>query len=218
MTFQNCNCVYCTHYNGFPILWRLSRGAIWFEIPKNGSSSIKQKYNLAWTSRNPPRNILRSKLRPIEDFKLYENIKPYVVLRDPIDRFVSLFNHYFLNGGKRFHHGTTFCRKLNKDINTMDINARLNFLIDNLSELSTEEEVHHFYSQTHFIDTKSFNDFTLIRLKELSKTLDVPIIGHTPVTDVCDIQLSDKQEQYIKNVYKNDYKFFDTFNFTVVEK
>ena len=213
MIFQNCNCKYCTYFNGFPILWRLSKGAVWFEIPKNGSTSIKREYNLwnpfAWVPKGVSQEIPLKKYMPIKDFGPYGNTIPYVVVRDPVDRFISLFKHYFLDGGRRFRNGIVFCEKLNKDINTMDMNARLEFLIDNLSELSTDEQVHHFYPQAYFIDTKSFDDFKLVKLEDLSKTLNVLRVGHVEVMDMYDVHLNDEQERYIKTIYEDDYKFFE---------
>lgn len=195
--FQTCCCTFCTHV---PILWRLSKDIIWFEIPKNGSKSIKQTYNTGFGPYSPPQ------VQPIKDFKPYKNTKPYIILRDPIDRFISLFYHYFTENGMRISKGKRFFERLDIDINTMNMNARLDFLIDNLKELSTEEEVHHFYPQTHFIDTKSFSDFNLVSLKDLSKTLDVPMLNHTEIST--NIQLNIHQKKYIKTIYENDYRFF----------
>lgn len=213
MIFQNCKCKYCVYHNGFPILWELEEGVIWFEIPKNGSSSIKREYNLwnpwAWRPKGAPQEVPLQKLIPIEDFEPYRNTIPYVILRDPVDRFISLFKHYFLDEGRRFSKGAAFCEKLNKDINTMDMNTRLDFLIDNLSELSADEEVHHFYPQAYFIDTKSFDDFKLVKLEDLSKTLNVPNYGHIAATDAYDVQLNDEQERYIKTIYEDDYGLYD---------
>jgi len=93
----------------------------------------------------------------------------------------------------------------------MDTNTRLEFLIDNLSELATDEQVHHFYPQASFIDTKSFDDFKLVKLEHLTKTLNVPMFGHRDATDAYDVQLNDEQERYIKTIYQVDYKTFDKF-------
>ena len=197
--FQKCSCEYCTHNGGFPILWGLSTGAIWFEIPKNGSSAIKREYSIDW----------RTGTKPIKDFGPYRNTIPYVILREPTDRFISLFKHYFLDEGQRVHKGTAFCEKSNKDINTMDTNTRLEFLIDSLSELSTDEQVHHFYPQTYCIDAKSFDGLKLVKLEDLSKTLNVPNYGHIAATDAYDIQLNNEQERYIKTIYEDDYGLYD---------
>ena len=130
--FQKCNCIYCKEHKDFPILWKLSDGKLWFEIPKNGSSSIKQAH--------------KNKTH-ITNFVEYNDTIPYVVLRDPIDRFLSLFKHYFLKEGRRFTRSVSFCKRFNKDVNLMNIQERLNFMINNLDKLTTDEEVHHFYQQ-----------------------------------------------------------------------
>ena len=198
--FQKCNCIYCKEHKGFPILWKLSDGNLWFEIPKNGSASIKQ------THKNRTH---------ITNFTDYNDAIPYVILRDPIDRFLSLFKHYFLKEGRRFTRSVSFCKKLNENVDLMNIQTRLNFMIDNLDKLATEEEVHHFYPQTHFINSTNFNNFNLIDIKDLSKTLNIPVSNHT-AADI-NIHLDNKQLQYINDIYKNDYKFFDKHNFKTKE-
>ena len=91
----------------------------------------------------------------------------------------------------------------------MDTNTRLDFLIDNLSELSTDEQVHHFYPQGYFIDAEIFNDFKFIKIEGLSKALNIPSQAPAHVRlAIADVQLSDEQERYIKTIYKDDYGLY----------
>ena len=95
----------------------------------------------------------------------------------------------------------------------MDVETRLDFLINNLSKLTTDDAVHHFYPQTYFIDREYFNNFNLINMKNLSKILNTSMTNSTK-SDI-NIQLNIKQMQYIKNIYKDDYEFFNKFNFRI---
>ena len=76
-TFRECECEWCERYP-FPRLYSLGDGQHWFEIPKNGSTSIKEHF--------PERKLIEG--TPIT--------KPIVVIVDPVDRFVSLLNDYFV--------------------------------------------------------------------------------------------------------------------------
>ena len=42
--FQKCDCIYCTTFDNFPILWKLTEDIFWYEIPKNATTSIKEHY------------------------------------------------------------------------------------------------------------------------------------------------------------------------------
>ena len=191
MKFQECNCLACTRH-GFPILWKLSPDMFWYEIPKNGSSAIKQTRKLRHNLNvvNPADHSTES---------------PIVIVRDPIERFMGTFNHYFTEGQRigRFHRGKKFCERLGVDINQINDADRLSLLIDNLDLLSTEEEVHHFYPQVHFIATEHLHNFTSVKLENLSDTLNVPIVNKSIVSTAT---LTEDQATYIKNIYKDDYR------------
>ena len=189
--FNKCECIYCKQYNDFPVLWRLTKDILWFEIPKNGSSSVKHTY---------------TNKQHIKDTSQYTDATPYVILRDPVDRFVSLFKHYFLEEGRRFTRSVAFCKRLGVDVNRMNIGERFAFLLDNLEELTTAEEVHHFYPQVSFIDETHFNTFNLLNMSDISKELNIPIMGHTKSNVI--LNPTDDQLHYIKTIYKDDYTFF----------
>ena len=191
--FQKCCCAYCEKYQ-FPALWELSDGVLWFEIPKNGSSTMKTNHNITfWNERRPIRNL-----------ESYKNSVPCVIFRDPVDRFLSLFVHYFMETERRFGKGNAFCKRLDMNIKNMSVDIRLDFLINNLKELTTDEEVHHFYPQTCFIDTNHFDKFNVININDLSETFGFPTNTRTRKV----VQLSGEQEQYIKQTYADDYNFF----------
>ena len=196
MKFQECKCR-CCEIAGFPILWRLSLGMFWYEIPKNGSSSIKYTLELLHTQDvvNPSDHLTES---------------PIVVVRDPIERFIGTFNHYFTkqptSPGRshgRFYRGKQFCKRLGFDIEQLNATERMSLLIDNLDKLSTAEEVHHFYPQVHFIATEHLHNFTLVKLENLSDTLNVPVTNKSTVSIAT---LTEDQAAYIKDIYKDDYR------------
>lgn len=195
--FQVCKCEYCEFYNSFPVLWELTPNMFWFEIPKNGSYSTKRKY----TNRVH-----------ITDVSKCKNISPFVILRDPISRFISLFKHYCIEGERRFHIGEAFYKRCGKDISTMNLSERLDFLINNVDKLTSTEEVHHFYPQSFFIDTTNFDNFNLINIKNVSVVFKTQSLNTTKKANV---YLDTKQTQYINDIYKEDYEFFDKFNFKV---
>ena len=196
MIFQKCECVYCKQHNNFPILWKLDTGIFWFEIPKNGSSSIKQTYK---------------NRKHITKFTPYENAIPYIVMREPVERFISLFKHYFLKEGRRYTRGKDFFKKLGKNIESMKIDERLSFLLNKLDDLSTDDEVHHFYPQTYFIDMENYNSFNVVGMSNISNIFNTPMINHTKTNTLVD--LDNKQEEYIKHIYREDYIFAEKFNF-----
>lgn len=235
MIFQECNCNYCKKHGGFPVFWNLRpKGSLvdilWFEIPKNGSASIKR----AWPKKVHInyKDVLDIFLPPIRKFwpwnKLQVNHTTYVVLRDPIDRFISLFKHYFSRAGIRYNLGDDFGKKLGVDIKEMDQKTRFNFVINNLGELSTDEEVHHFYPQSYFIDTNiKYTNINFINLRELSSSYLLSFIPKSnrhlsdathhligsPRQNLEKIQLNKKQRVTLKNIYEDDYKLFNDFNF-----
>lgn len=190
-----CKCKYCTKYGEFPILWEITSGVLWFEIPKNGSSTIKTTYK--------DRKLIKNMTE-------YRNFTPYVILRDPVDRFLSLFKHYFLEKERRFIRSQTFCRRLGVNVEKMDILTRLKFLLSNLEELTSDEEVHHFYPQTRFINTEVFEKFEIIKLDNLTHYLKVPVTNKT-TNNIID--LSQSQRDLIKKIYSVDYDFFDAIRF-----
>lgn len=193
--FQVCACGYCETHNQFPVLWKLDSGLFWFEVPKNGSSSVKQKFR---------------KRTLIADMENYKNETPYVVFRDPVDRFISLFKHYFIEHERRFEQGASLCSRLGRNIHEMSIKERLDLLITNLHNLTSDEEVHHFYPQITFLDRNIFSDFKIISIGDLSEELDVEVKNTTKKRT--DVNLNNEQKQYINNIYKEDYEFFDIGN------
>lgn len=92
----------------------------------------------------------------------------------------------------------------------MSIKERLDLLITNLHNLTSDEEVHHFYPQITFLDRNIFSDFKIISIGDLSEELDVEVKNTTKKRT--DVNLNNEQKQYINNIYKEDYEFFDIGN------
>ena len=190
MILQKCECWYCKRYFKPSALWKLKNGVYWFEIPKNGSFTVKKTYRRRQIVEQTDRNK--------------KQIVPHVVSRDPVERFKSLFKHYFLPVGHRFKIGKQFYKKLTKNrLENLAIEDRLDFLIDNIDKLTTTHEVHHFYPQVHFINT-SFQ-LNIFEIGELSTTLNVPRANSTNTS--IDVILNDSQLDIIHTLYKADYEF-----------
>ena len=190
MKFQECWCKYCKTYK-FPALWHLGNNTYWLEIPKNGSASMKTKYD--------------GRMAFIKNRTMMNHVTPIIILRDPLTRFYGSFRHYFFEGAERFHRGKTFCKRLGINIDTMDVSQRYKFLVQNLDKLSTVDEVHHFHPQTKFIDQVNFRRFRPIKIQDLSKLLAVSKINHTKHVGP---PISKEFDSYIKSLYKEDYEFF----------
>lgn len=195
---KECYCSYCKKTGGFPLLWRLTKyhDRLWYEVPKNGSMTIKKTFR---PIRIPYENIL-----PEEHEK---NLRPIMIYRDPVERFVSLFKHYFTEKGSRFKEGTGFLDKMGFDRRD-DLKETFQFVLDNLDEIGDKEEIHHFYPQTRFVELDRFENFHWIRMDKLSRTLNVGIEHHTEFDG--DIILSEFQLDTLKNVvYAEDYEMFE---------
>ena len=188
--------MYCVKHR-FPLLWELEPGVAWFEIPKNGSFSVKEKY---------PKRILISGDAYSDQYSLDRDARCIVVLRDPVDRFLSMYRHYFMATGARFKAGARFMGRIN-----LIGGDRLQSVIDNLHELSTAEEVHHFRPQCSFVDRVAHYRYQLIGMSGLSKLLGVDRLN---TTDGASATISSDQVAQIKTIYRSDYEFFDEFNFS----
>ena len=194
INFQECRCGYCKRHGNFPVLFDLKNGKYWFEIPKNGSNSIKSTFKGR---------------EHVKDFSGLKDVSPVVILRDPIDRFQSLFRHYFLEEGRRFKRGASFCSRNGCDIKNLGVQGRLDFLVENLHKLTSDDEVHHFYPQVNFIDQVYFDNFVIVDIKKLSNFIGVPKSNNTRGGRNANLT---KHQSYIRNVYNDDYVFLKKHN------
>ena len=83
-------------------------------------------------------------------------------------------------------------------IHDISIPKRLEIVLENLHHLSTDEQVHHFYPQTHFVDQQNFNNFTLVSMDQVSETFEVGSYGKS-ITGM-KINITDDQLQQLKDI------------------
>lgn len=201
MKFKECKCIYCTTYNNFPILWKTGEH-YWFEIPKNASTSLKEKYFGNTFLRTPDQY---NKFLITDYDERLEGIIPIMIYRDPVDRFISLFKHYCIESGARFKKRMiNFYNIYDEDIYKMSINDRLEFLLNHLMDLRTEEEVHHFYPQSTFVDTNNFEIINFVHISDVTKLFDLPVKNKTITNQT--VVLSSIQKDKIIEIYNTDYE------------
>lgn len=192
MIFQKCECSYCKRW-GWPLLWKLGDEKYWFEIPKNGSASIKRS------------DLFKE--QQIKNLEAYSHVVPIVIFRDPVQRFVSLFKHYFCIGGDRQEMGFKFFKRLGHgDFQNLKTKEKLKIVFDSFDKISPNEEVHHFYPQTYFIDQIIFDKFEVIPIENLTKALDLHRVRNVSIVKEM-IRLNNSQIERIKEIYKDDYDF-----------
>lgn len=189
MIFRSCGCNYCTKYK-FPILWNISKKNYWYEIPKNGSWSIKNRY----------------KIRKVKDVAPVGSVI-YIVWRDPIERFKSLFMHYFLEEGGRYVLAEEFFAKRGRTLKSYNIQERISLCLSFLEEFDSTMEVHHFYPQTYFLDTRFSDNFKIISIKDLSKELNTKTLNVTSKKRSSGIKFTEEQLNLIRDIYRSDYEF-----------
>lgn len=178
-------------------MWVLPNGDNWFEIPKNGSWTIKSTFN---------RKLKRFRKHQGYPDSLKE--KPtLIVWRDPIERFESLFKHYMIKQGIRYKLTEKYFQRQGIDLAKIPVNDRLKLMMDHIEHFSSLEEVHHFYPQTYFIDQNKFANYKILPLEELSVYLKVPVKNATK-SDYSLI-LPDNFEKEVREYYSEDYAFYE---------
>lgn len=194
--FDECKCEWCVDHS-FPRLWNLDGETHWFEIPKNGSASIKGKYG---------------------DAKLVTNrvdMRPIVVIDDPVDRFVSLLNDYFVIPNYHNIWGGDILSSIGLSLED-DKQVILRGILNNLDKITSDQQVHHWYPQTHFIDQKTYGDFEIIRKKDIDNRFDIEDHYNCSKKVFHKDDLSQEDLKLIRQVYSSDYEFIKRH--TVVEE
>jgi len=199
-SFKQCECYPCKVYPKWPVLWSIGKNRKWYEIPKNGSFTIKQTYF--------------GTVDPGPEIKYWNNPPEHndtiiVVWRDPIDRFKSMFMHYFLEEGLRFDCMLNFFSERDVDLGKQCIPKRIELALSHLMEFGTNEECHHFYPQTWFINQTHIHKMQIIEVSELTTLMNVPVDNSTPKDREHLINFTKQQQEFIMDVYKEDYDFYN---------
>jgi hypothetical protein len=201
--FKECKCEWCIE-SSFPRLYSLNndKNEYWFEIPKNGSASIKGHF---------------VKCQEIED---RPKVKPIVVLDDPIDRFISLMNDYFVIPNYHNLWGQDILKSLNLDIEKSTKDEIIKAVIQNLDKITSDQQVHHWYPQTHFIDQRNYDSFEVIFKKDINRRFGVDKIINCSKKKFGKDDLTENQIDIIRRIYISDYIFIENYadNETIVEE
>ncbi len=224
--FNFCDCIWCQMY-GVPILneIHLDEGKrYWFEIPKNASSSIKDAYQgkifrICSKDSYHPGNLYH---------EVSDNEIPIVVYTDPIERFITLFNDYFsvMNFNTHSKYGEHIFEQLGyfnsfeKDksnlrpglINeTIPPEKRLEIIFNNFKLIESIHSCHHFYPQTFFVDQKKFKNFELVKRKDVTDRFKIHGMNWVGAStkSVRKEHFTEKQLNFIKEIYSEDYKFIE---------
>lgn len=183
MKLQGCYCRYCAPRKGFPVLWELKPDLGWLEIPKNASKVIKE---------------FNKGRKEIKDLTV-EYPAVVAVIRTPISRFKSLYNHYFIDGYRKSI-GLDWARRQRIDMSDPYKSETIQNVLDKLDTLASKEEVHHFYPQSYFIP-KGIKNLKLIPISEVTTWFDVPIKNNSKFKK---IELTKDQKEFLKELYKED--------------
>jgi hypothetical protein len=215
--FNFCNCKWCQLY-GLPVLneIELNEGKrYWFEVPKNASTSIK----------NSGIKIFRScKKDSYHPGKLYDEIDsdvvPLVVYNDPVKRFISLCNDYFSEKHYNFH--SNFGKKLflewkllsdEQSIEIFTSIQKLEFIFKNFKNITSSEEVHHFYPQTFFVDQLKFKNFELVSIQNVCERFGIDGRNwyNSSKKNIKLDHFTEDQINLLKEIYSEDYKFIEKY-------
>ena len=182
-----CNCVTCKR-NGKSWSWYCKESIPNFiEISKNASSAVREKFK---------KNRI-----PYEKLSLDDSY--FFIVRDPLDRFRSLIAHYFSKGRRR-EYGDLFLKS--KKINH-NIESIIDFVLDDFNCLNTIKDPHHWKSQCFFIPKKlADSNLIPINIKDVSDIFDLEVINSS---DTENIKLSKNNIKKVKELYENDFTFYD---------
>lgn len=202
--FNFCECIWCRQTD-WPALHKLNGVDYWFEIPKNASSSIKHESEV--------RHHIR---RNTDEYdQLNENeIFPLVVFSDPIQRFITLINDYFVEKNFHYPYGQQICNNL-QDLSIEEV---VDFVFSNMKLITSEQQSHHFYPQTFFIDTEKFHKFEIIfkeNRQELIDRFDLnnKIWWNPTKNKIIGLEhFNEEQVNLIKTIYEEDYQFIEKYN------
>lgn len=197
-------------------------------IPKNGSTSIKyfiaEKLKLS-SSENPHEHFGN----PYFNFNLYdsatlEESKKILILRDPLSRMKSYHKKNILEASSLNNEIGNFTLQ---KIYGLELQPSLSTFIQNLWQyvFCFDDVFHHILPQAAYIQNLNEYDF-VCELKDIdeavsfvSKTMDNSVdtveikapkrmVGKASSNN----ELSSKLENYLSDIYENDYKLIECFN------
>lgn len=199
MIYGPCNCWYCIR--GYQkVIHTFEKDGVrefWVDIPKNASAAIKERWELGYKPSIFPKALYKEL-----------NCAPLAVYRDPMDRFVSLLNHYLTPSGSygRFKKGTAAIADMGADINDLGLVQRIVLFMEYLPRLTGFHQVHHMYPQTFWLP-EEFDEFTWIPMNRVGEVFDAK--NTTPGSHkITKDMLTTSMRNFVENEYRDDYEYF----------
>lgn len=192
--FQVCNCPGCQS----PYVQLVAGNILWFEIPKNGSSSIKQALEKKYGNPNPWVGVPHIHLNTVD----FSQVNSYAIIRNPYDRFLSAYHQFVTKKGL-----------FSKTLSDNNIDKSIVNVIDNIHLFDERQRIHHFYPQYHFL--KDFIDnIELIPIEKIDTFFDM--LGVESITrnsfkkerPTID-SLTDEEKEKIYYLHKEDFEHFN---------
>jgi len=200
---NHCDCYWCQQYP-FPRL-TLIGDKHWFEIPKNGSATIKALY---------------PDYKHLDKSEYPKDVIPVVVFDDPVSRFISLINDYFCNGNRENNtlgssqnslYSKDIFESIGMDLDQVSDHEKVGIVLKNLDKITSRHQVHHFYPQTKFIDTESFDNFKIISKQEINSYFGTDKIFNKSPKGISIEDLTKEQIDTIREIYASDYEFYKKY-------
>jgi hypothetical protein len=200
-SFNDCGCYWCQKLE-WPLMYDLDGKRKWFEVPRSCSVTIKESF--------PNRKQI---LRDSEEYQeaIDNGDKPLVVFTDPIERFLSCMNVYLVPGQRYYDYGKDIFDSLGLNLDECTKEQKIDYFFRNLHKITNNHQVHHFHPQCRFVDTQSFNEFTVINKMEVSDFLKTDKHLNSTEYEIKRKDLSTTQISWIRKIYDSDYKFFKEY-------
>jgi len=201
MIFQECNCWFCER-GLVQVIHTFEMNGVrefWLDIPKNASTAMKHHFELGKNPSIMPKALYRT---------MGNHYKPFAIYRDPMDRFVSLLNHYLTPSGPygRFAKGTAALADMGVDINEVGIHERMELFMEYLPKLAGFHQVHHLYPQTYWLP-EEFKEFTWIPMHKVGEIFGIK--NTTPGSGIITRDmLTIRQKNFVQEEYRDDYEYF----------
>lgn len=224
---DTCGCYYC-ELSPLPNVYRCNSRLFWIDIPRCGSSSMKGTFTWKFVNfvnelpDNPHEGDLYCtvnadppEISHINDRGLWvvndlnaSKIKPIVIYRNPVDRFIGLIDHYFNGMDGRCEYGTDWFRDiLGLTVQDIDPIDRVQLVMENLDKLHLVGQKHHFYLQRRYLENCFFEEFTYISLNQLSNLLPVDH-QHPSISVITKDMFTLEHKKHIEEIYYQDYEYF----------
>ncbi|OMP31157.1 sulfotransferase family 2 domain-containing protein [Mangrovimonas sp. DI 80] len=194
---------------------------VFIHIPKTGGTSIIKSLGLISTTHIEAKEVFKNK----QDGRVFRNKFSFAIVRDPIERFVSLYNYarmdvsYYHNNinPETSVHGAHLDYKLLREAN---LNECVKFLLE--GKLRHDNGWNHWmpqYTWTHdeygaicLVDKIYYlNNLELLKIdfkNKFNRELNIPVLNDSK-SDSLIMDLSEESLEGLYQFYKKDYELFN---------